>query len=225
MSTALTTTVSPWTGLPLPPIDPKAVEEALMVGDLARMQPHVRVAYYLAVCQSSGLNPLTRPFTALKGQDGRMILYANKDCAEQLRKLHKVSVQILSRERLDDLYIVTVRAWMPDGRQDEAQGIVEIERGMRGTTLSNALLRAETKAKRRVTFSLCGLGFPVVDEAPSGSLDVALDLTTGALPGEASSPQDAPALDVTEAELFDRDDGSPEAAVPASVADELDGTF
>lgn len=209
MTTALTTTnhqsVSPWTGLPIPAIDPKAVEEALMVGDLAKMQPHVRVAYYLAVCQSSGLNPLTRPFTALKGQDGRIFLYGNKECAEQLRKVHRVSLSILSRERVDDLYIVTVRAWTPDGRQDEAQGIIEIDRGMRGTALSNAFMKAETKAKRRVTFSLCGLGFPGMEDAPRDQ-EVALDLGTGLLPGDAPAP---PAIDATEAELFDRSDGDP----------------
>lgn len=228
MTTALTTTphevVSPWTGLPLPAVSSEAVEQAMMIGDLEKMKPEVRIAYYLAACKSAGLNPLTRPFTALKNQDGKYFLYANKDCAEQLRQIHKVSLSILSRERLDDLYIVTVRGWTADGRQDEAQGIVEIPDKARGHALANLLMRAETKAKRRVTFSLCGLGFPQMDEAPT-SQEVRLDLTTGTLPGEV---RERVLPEATDAELFDRHDGRPddrEASAMAVESQDLDGTF
>lgn len=235
-TTTLTTTnhqaVSPWTGLPIPDIDPKAVEQALTIGDLAKMSNEVRIAYYLAVCQSAGLNPLTRPFTALKGEDGRVFLYANKDCAEQLRKVNRVSLRIISRERLDDLYVVTVRGWTPDGREDEAQGVVSVGKNTAGLGFANLLMRAETKGKRRVTFSLCGLGFPVAEDA-TGSKEVPLDLTTGTLRGETApegleaEPVDAVQAQRNIADMFDRSSGDPreegcETAVPQPPDNEPD---
>lgn len=110
----------------LPDVDPKAVEQALLIGDISQMTDAQRIAYYVATCRSLGLNALTKPFQALKTDDGKVILYPDKGCAEQLRKLHRVSVHVLGREVLDDLYIVTVRATTPDGREEESQGIVPI---------------------------------------------------------------------------------------------------
>jgi hypothetical protein len=72
--------------------------------------------------------------------------------------LRGVSVQITSREHINDLYIVTARASLPDGRCDEEIGAVPIK-GLSGDALANALMKASTKAKRRVTLSICGLGF------------------------------------------------------------------
>jgi len=40
----------------------------------------------------------------------------------------------------------------------EATGAVDIK-GLTGKNLANAFMKAETKAKRRVTLSICGLGF------------------------------------------------------------------
>jgi hypothetical protein len=193
----------------LPVIDPKAIETALMVGDLSKMDAATRIQYYLALCQSSGLNPLTRPFIVLKAESGEMVWYATRECAEQLRKRHRVSMRVLSRERTEDgLYIVTVEASTPDGRVEQAQGIVPItktkgtwkttETGKRyfqeaktadgepvlqllsGKELADALHRAESKAKRRCTLALCGLGLPEVDERQTAQA-VRFDPQTGTL--------------------------------------------
>src|SRR5262249_39548261 len=43
-------------------------------------------------------------------------------------------------------------------RTDESIGAVNIN-GLRGDALANGLMKAETKAKRRGTLSICGLGF------------------------------------------------------------------
>jgi hypothetical protein len=110
----------------LPPVDPKAVEQAMLIGDLSQMTDEQRIAYYVAVCRSLGLNPLTKPFQALKGDDGKLSLYPDKGCAEQLRKLHRVSTKVLGRDFFEGLYIVTVQASTPDGRTEESQGIVPL---------------------------------------------------------------------------------------------------
>ena len=39
----------------------EAVERVMIAGDLAKLTPDERVGYYRSVCDSVGLNPLTRP--------------------------------------------------------------------------------------------------------------------------------------------------------------------
>jgi hypothetical protein len=110
----------------LPAVDPKAVEQAMLIGDLSKMTDEQRIAYYVATCRSLNLNPLTKPFQALADDDGTLKLYPDKGLAEQLRKRDRVSMKVLGREILDGLYIVTVVAHTPDGREEEAQGIVPL---------------------------------------------------------------------------------------------------
>lgn len=135
------------------------IERVVIEGDLSKLSPAERVAYYRRVCESLGLNPYTKPFDYIV-LNGKLTLYARKDATEQLRKLHGVSITIVAREWLQDLgvYAVTARATTPDGRTDEAIGAVHVA-GLKGESLANALMKAETKAKRRVTLSICGLGW------------------------------------------------------------------
>lgn len=133
------------------------MEKVLMAGDLSQLQPEQRVQYYNAVCESVGLNPLTQPFEYIK-LNGKLVLYAKKACTDQLRSLHKVRITSISQERIADLYVVTAHAVTPDGREDADIGAVTIG-NLKSDALANALMKATTKAKRRVTLSICGLGF------------------------------------------------------------------
>ncbi|MEK9723282.1 MAG: hypothetical protein VW405_07335 [Rhodospirillaceae bacterium] len=63
---------------------------------------------------------------------------------------------------MDDVFVVTAIAADKTGRTDAATGAVAIG-NLTGESLANALMKAETKAKRRVTLSLCGLG--MLDES------------------------------------------------------------
>lgn len=132
------------------------IERVLLAGDLSKLSSHDRTEFYLRTCSSLGLNPLTRPFDYIK-LSGREVLYAKRDCADQLRKLNRISLEIVDRKVTGDLLVVTVRATAPDGRTDEDMGIVSVK-GLQGEALANAMLKATTKAKRRVTLSICGLG-------------------------------------------------------------------
>ena len=109
------------------------------------------------MCQSLGLNPLSKPFEYLT-LNGKLRLYALRDCADQLRRIHGISIYIVNRERVSDLYIVTAHAKDRQGREDESTGAVPLGH-LKGDALANALMKAETKAKRRVTLSLAGLGW------------------------------------------------------------------
>jgi hypothetical protein len=136
---------------------PADIEKVLVEGNLAALKPEQRVSYYNATCQSLGLNPLTTPFDYLN-LNGKLRLYAKKDATDQLRRHYGVSIHITAREVVHDVYVVTARALLPSGREDESTGAVTVK-GKAGEDLANAWMKAETKAKRRVTLSICGLGF------------------------------------------------------------------
>lgn len=133
-----------------------AVELALIQGDLSKLTPAERLAYYRAVCESLKLNPYTKPFAYIT-LNNKLVLYALKDCTEQLRKNNKVSINRLDKEIADGCYVVTAYATDKDERTDSSIGAVNIE-GLKGEARANAMMKAETKAKRRVTLSICGLG-------------------------------------------------------------------
>ena len=137
-----------------------AIEKVLIQGDLSQLLEGERVAYYSRVCESPGLNPLTQPFAYIRLQ-GKLKLYALREATEQLRRLHSVSVRIVSRELIDEIYVLTARATLPNGRCDESIGAVFLGQ-VQGEARANLLMKAESKAKRRVTLSLCGLA--VLDE-------------------------------------------------------------
>lgn len=135
---------------------PNTMESVILRGDLSQLTPDQRGQYVAAICEKMGLNPLTKPFEFMTMQ-GKLICYAGKNCAEQLRKIHNVSNKITSREKIDDVFMVTVECSLPNGRTDSAVGAVSVA-GLKGDGLANAIMKAETKAKRRATLSICGLG-------------------------------------------------------------------
>lgn len=149
-----------------PPISLAGLELALLGDDLSQLTNAQRLQYMQAVCQSLGLNPLTKPFRYIVLK-GKLTFYATRDCTEQLRKLHQISLQINDRQVIGDILFVTARATDPSGRFDESIGAVSLA-GLRGEDLANAYMKAETKAKRRVTLSFCGLG--MLDESETDSI-------------------------------------------------------
>jgi hypothetical protein len=141
--------------VPVGNIDAVTVETVLVGGDLSKLTPAQRVSYYTAVCKSLGLNQLTRPFDYLV-LNGKMVLYARRDATDQLRAIKGISIVITARETISDVYVVTAQA-SEGGRTDESTGAVSIK-GLVGDALANAMMKAESKAKRRVTLSIVGLG-------------------------------------------------------------------
>jgi hypothetical protein len=159
--------------------DADVLEQVIIKGDLAQLKPIERVQYYSRVCESVGLNAFTKPFEYIE-LNGKLTLYALKTATDQLRKVHGVSITRIERERIDDIYVVTAYARDKDGREDSSTGAVSLTKEggswqpsnngkryfkgdgsvvpLRGDDLANAFMKAETKAKRRVTLSICGLG-------------------------------------------------------------------
>ena len=189
------------------------VESVVLDGDLSKLSAPQRVSFYRAKCDSLGLNWLTQPFAYIT-LNGKLTLYARKDAADQLRKKHGISIEKPDITFTDEWIIVNVLARTPEGRTDADTGVVN-KKDMRGD-FGNALMKAITKAKRRVTLSICGLGMldeTEVDTIPDAR-PLAVDTQTGEIvaprPHLRPQPPPAPVVPVT---LTPREPGDEYAAV------------
>lgn len=144
------------------------ISQLILNGDLSKLTATDKVKYYNGYCERMGLDPFTKPFDILR-LNGREVLYCTRSGTQQLNKLHQVSHLITSRELLNEVgvYQVTSKASLPDGRCTESIGAVNIA-GLKGEAYANAIMKAETKAKRRATLDLLGLG--VLDESEADSI-------------------------------------------------------
>ena len=63
---------------PFTPAKAYEVMEAVLIrGDLSRLTHEERAKYYIRICESVGLNPMTKPFEYLT-LNGKLTLYALK---------------------------------------------------------------------------------------------------------------------------------------------------
>ncbi|MEI7670266.1 MAG: hypothetical protein WCJ33_09300 [Pseudomonadota bacterium] len=138
-------------------VNPAIIQSLILEGDISKMSQQQKVEYTTKLCERLGLNVLTNPFQIIKFQ-GKEKLYATKDATEQMRKLHEVSVVESTTEKLEDLIIVRVKVQDKTGRTDVGTGAV-VTKNLQPDALANAYMKAETKAKRRATLSICGMGF------------------------------------------------------------------
>jgi len=141
---------------------PEDVLSSLVLnGDVSKLNPTQKMQYYGELCKRVGIDPATQPFKLLKLQ-GKEVFYADKGATQQLSQKHNISHEILKRDQVKDVYIVTVRAKLADGRYTDEDGAVTIGADT-GDKLANALMKATTKAKRRAVLALLGLG--MMDES------------------------------------------------------------
>ena len=171
--------------------------QLILQGDLSKLSASDKVRYYNGYCERMGLDPYTKPFDLLR-LNGKEVLYCTRSGTQQLNKLHKVSLLITSRDTNVDagVYIVTSKASLPDGRCTESLGAVNIQ-GLKGEAYANAIMKAETKAKRRATLDLLGLG--VLDESEAESIPNASKVAMSAMV-EALPEMEVEAVEVIETE-------------------------
>lgn len=162
--------------------DNNIIASVVINGDLSRLTPDQKVQYYQQFCERLGLDPLSQPFKLLR-LNGKEILYCDRSGAQQLNKIHRVSHEIRARETVSGCYVVTAQASTPDGRHTESIGAVTID-NLRGDALCNAMMKAETKAKRRATLDLLGLG--ILDESETDTIPKAQHVPA---PGQPDNDQ------------------------------------
>jgi len=158
-------------------------ELALIQGDLSKLTEAERLSYYRTVCTSVGLNPATKPLGYIAFQ-GKLVLYATRNCTDQLRQLHGVTLVSHEIREAEGVLFATVSMRDRSGRTDTDIGAVPIK-GVTGEPLANAYMRCLTKAKRRCTLSLCGLS--MLDETE-------MDTISGARIVDEPAPQAPQAL-------------------------------
>jgi len=144
-------------------------------GSLAALNDRQRSEYYSKFCQEQGLDPHSVPFEWLN-LNGKVSLYAKKNAADQLRMKHKISLTTETKIEAG-FVIVTATATLPSGRTDSDIGVVEVGKGSRG---ANGMMTATTKAKRRVTLSITGLG--MLDETEVDTIPSAKTMAPNIMP-------------------------------------------
>ena len=148
------------TGLPIKvapvKLDEPTLAKIVLRGDLSDLTPTQLVDYYAQFCRHVGLNPVTKPFDVLN-LSGKKVLYANRTASDQLRKINGVSITKLDIHETAESYTVVTYGSDRTGRSDSATAVVWIK-GATGEAFCNLKMKCETKSKRRLTLSLCGLG-------------------------------------------------------------------
>jgi|GEM_PF-4213947 len=168
-------------------LPPDILAKILLKGDITDLNSNERILYYNEYCKRLGLDPGTRPFTIMEFKDGkddngkerpkRAILYPNKNCAQQLNRIHKISHDIKSIEQDEESITVIVRATTPEGQfEDGVGGVPIIGKEYKWDSSKNKNLptgkmvplsiddrldarsKAITQAKMKSTFDLVGLG-------------------------------------------------------------------
>jgi len=137
---------------------------ALAKGEAGRLDDSGKARITEMICATVGLNPATVPIQWIN-LGGKLVPYFTKGATDQIRQNHGVSIEIMERKVENEMSVVRVRATTKDGRQDESIGAVSLA-GLKGEALANALMKAETKAKRRCTLSIVGLGLLDESEMP-----------------------------------------------------------
>jgi hypothetical protein len=138
----------------------KVIESLVLRGDLSGLGPNERARFYVQMCEGLGLNPHAQPFAFLR-LNGKEVLYATRGATDQLAAIHKLDREIIDGPKVIDLagtklVYAVCRAKHPNGRVETATATVPLIDPV------NVLMKCETKAKRRATLSILGLG--VLDE-------------------------------------------------------------
>jgi hypothetical protein len=138
--------------------------KALAIHDFKGLTDQGRLAWVGGVCKATGVNPLGKVIDWITLQ-GKLVPYANKSFTDQLRQIRGISIEIVSTSHEEGVYAVTVKATDKDGRVDTDVGAVSLPEGTKGEARAMAVMKATTKAKRRVTLSMGGMGFIPMDES------------------------------------------------------------
>lgn len=151
-------------------LSPAIVHKLVVKGDLSGLTEPEKVQYITSLCEATGLPVATVPFAFIPTSGG-LKCYATRSCTDGLRQLYGVSLETVSRAEMDGgVYAVVVKATMPNGRTLENIGVTSVL-NLKGKDKAVAMMVAETKAQRRATLAICGLGF--LDESE-------MDLVKGA---------------------------------------------
>ncbi len=137
------------------------MENKLMV-NLSALNEQEQNTWAIQVCEKYKMDPLMAPISFISFQKVGTIPYINRAGSEQLIFNHKMKVSVSDPSFVNGICIVKATVTMPNGVINENIGCVNIE-SVKGEALSNAIMKATTKAKRRAVIGAVGLG--LLDES------------------------------------------------------------
>jgi len=176
------------------------VESMVVRGDVSGLTAEERVRHYMRLCERLRLDPSTQPLMLLR-LNGRDIYYPTKGASDQLAAVWGVDRRMVERPGVVEIpgagkiiRAVCEAHWR--GRVDTSTGAVPMPNGG-GEALCNALLKCESKAKRRATLSILGLGMLSEDEVES------IPAREKSAPSAAPADRDVPLAIADAAESYD----------------------
>ncbi len=148
-------------------LDGRIAESLVIRGDVSGLSPKDRALFYVKLCAQLGLNPMTQPLQMLK-LNGREILYPTRGATDQLASNHRINREIIEGPLVRDfagtkLGYCVCRATHPNGRVETAVASLPVS-----GDIAMLPMKLETKAKRRATLSILGLG--MLDEVEVESI-------------------------------------------------------
>jgi hypothetical protein len=183
------------------------LEPLVVTGELIFLTPEERIRFYVQSCTSWGLDFRTRPLQYFEQIDRNgkrvLLLYALRGASVQLAANHGLTVKLSDASFSHDAVMFTAKVTNPLGREDSAVGATSLK-GLEGKEYADAIMAAQTKAKRRAVLDFVGSG--ILDESEvEGMKGAAIEVTAADLAGyqpiaEAPTPvsAEAPATEVVE---------------------------
>jgi hypothetical protein len=153
--------------------------------DTGSLTAQQRAGYVTALCRALRLNPLTNPVQFIR-LNGKEVLYVTRTATDQLAALHGLNRKTVRGPEIVDIAgmkvaLCTVEVTLPNGRSETATATLKVE------DPAQLYMKLETKAKRRGTLAILGLGLLAEEEAESIPGAERVDLAP-ALPAPAPKP-------------------------------------
>jgi hypothetical protein len=183
------------------------LEPLVVTGELIFLTPEERIRFYVQSCISWGLDFRTRPLQYFEQIDRNgkrnLLLYALRGASVQLAANHGLTVKLSDASFSHDAVMFTAKVTNVLGREDSAVGATSLK-GLEGKEYADAIMAAQTKAKRRAILDFVGSG--ILDESEVEEMKGStIEVTAAALAGyepiaQAPTPvsAEAPATEVIE---------------------------
>ena len=146
----------------------RAIQSFVERGDISLLSTEERVYLYASLCERYGLDPVTRPFDVIELK-GKLVLYANRGATDAIARNLGVTREVTVKPSFVDVMgckvaLCEARAtYLGRAETSTATEQVTVMVGgkpelLKGMDLGNVLMKVETKAKRRATLAVAGLG-------------------------------------------------------------------
>lgn len=150
----------------------KDYQNILINKDLASLPIDKQTSFMLQSCEHLGINPLVRPFEILKFQ-GKAVLYLTASGCENLASQFSISFKILKKEidHVSGTASIEIEGTIPamngkPERKDVSTAYITIGSHslkdqtfttLKGLDFANAMMKLETKARRRLIIRMAGI--------------------------------------------------------------------